>query len=73
MCGHPLPAPFNKHLGRIVLPPAPAAPLQVYTSSQDGTLKLWDLATGECLRTYPIGQPLEHMVRSGGRCLLLRG
>lgn len=35
----------------------------MYSASEDGTLRLWDFATGDCLRTYELGQPIEHMVR----------
>jgi hypothetical protein len=57
-CAPAIPAP------RTTPPALPSPSRQVYTSSQDGTLKLWDYMTGDCLRSLAIGQPVEHMVRA---------
>ena len=36
--------------------------LQVYTSSLDGTVRLWAWATGECLEVFKVGVPITGMV-----------
>jgi len=37
---------------------------QVYTSSVDGTLRLWDFEEGSQLQTYPLEEPIEQLVRT---------
>ncbi|KAI8464049.1 MAG: WD40-repeat-containing domain protein, partial [Monoraphidium minutum] len=62
----------GEHVGTLVghtatvtaVAPDPANGGQVYTSSQDGSLMLWDVASRAALRSYPIGQPVEHMAMS---------
>jgi len=41
----------------------PKQPGQVYSASKDGTIKLWDYKTAECLATLPIRETVRSMVR----------
>ena len=36
---------------------------QVYSASKDGTIRLWDYVTSECLMTLPIRETVRSMVR----------
>jgi hypothetical protein len=38
----------------------------VYTASRDGTVKQWNIDSGEMLRSFTIGAPVEGFV--GGAC-----
>ncbi|OBZ86761.1 WD repeat-containing protein 75 [Choanephora cucurbitarum] len=42
----------------------PKNPLQLYTASLDGTIKLWDYNDDILLKTYNVNAPIEHMVMS---------
>ncbi len=44
-----------------VLAPCPLC-AQVYSTSRDGTLRLWDLATLKCLRIWAVRENVRHMV-----------
>ena len=35
---------------------------QVYSASKDGTIKLWDYVSSECIKTYPIRETIRSMV-----------
>jgi WD40 repeat protein len=39
------------------------------SSSQDGTIKIWDILTGECLKTLRIERPYEGMNITGATSL----
>ena len=41
----------------------PKQPGQVYSASKDGTIKLWDYKSSECLATLPIRETVRSMVR----------
>lgn len=43
---------------------------QIYTSSRDGSLKLWNIDSGEVLRTYDVGAPIEGFVSNPERSVL---
>ena len=38
--------------------------LQAYTSSLDGTIRLWDLDDGACVKTIQVGRAVYHLVSS---------
>ncbi|KAF9187055.1 WD repeat-containing protein 75 [Haplosporangium sp. Z 767] len=40
----------------------PKNPLQLYSASLDGTIKLWDFNDAVLLKTYEVGVPITHMV-----------
>ena len=37
--------------------------LQVYSASQDGTVKHWNYASGQLLQSFTVGDPIHSMVR----------
>jgi NET1-associated nuclear protein 1 (U3 small nucleolar RNA-associated protein 17) len=47
---------------RVVL--NPKNPMQLYSASLDGTIKLWDYNDDILLKTYNVNAPIEHMVMS---------
>lgn len=42
----------------------PKNPLQLYTASLDGTIKLWDYNDNILLKTYNVRSPIQFMVMS---------
>lgn len=40
---------------------------QAYTSSLDGTIRLWDLGTGSCKHLWKVDFPIESLVVTGSR------
>ena len=42
----------------------PRNALQVYTTALDGTVRLWDLYSGTCIRSWSVGQPILSAVIS---------
>ncbi|KAG9047512.1 hypothetical protein FS837_002097 [Tulasnella sp. UAMH 9824] len=39
----------------------PTNPLQLYSASLDGTIKVWDWLEGTLLKTFDFGKPISHM------------
>jgi NET1-associated nuclear protein 1 (U3 small nucleolar RNA-associated protein 17) len=42
----------------------PKNPMQLYSASLDGTIKLWDYNDDILLKTFTINKPIQHMVMS---------
>ncbi|OAD67237.1 hypothetical protein PHYBLDRAFT_85784 [Phycomyces blakesleeanus NRRL 1555(-)] len=55
----------NSKITRVIL--NPKNPMQLYSASLDGTIKLWDYNDEILLKTYRIGAPIEFMVISAVR------
>ncbi|KAI9013838.1 quinon protein alcohol dehydrogenase-like superfamily [Phycomyces nitens] len=55
----------NGKITRVIL--NPKNPMQLYSASLDGTIKLWDYNDEILLKTYRIGAAIEHMVISAVR------